>query len=86
MMFGERNVTALRGCGWSMILFSVAQVLVDPAVALALSAGNPPGERAITVGISAGMVVAAVVGGVLLVIAWVMDEARKINDEQQLTV
>ncbi|KGD88147.1 hypothetical protein JL37_26595 [Achromobacter sp. RTa] len=86
VMFGERNVAALRGFGLSLALFAVAQLLYTPIMALTISSGNPPGQRLISVGIDAGVMVAAVAGGVLMVIAWVMDEARKINEDQQLTV
>ncbi|MET4575317.1 DUF2975 domain-containing protein [Ottowia thiooxydans] len=85
-MFGELNVQALRGLGRCLILFSIVQMLFTPAMALALSAGNPPGERLLSVGVTVGMLEAALVGGLLLVIAWVMNEARKIDEEQQLTV
>lgn len=85
-MFGERNVAALRNLGLSLIFFGVAQLLLNPLLSLALTFGNAPGRRVVTVGISSGVVVAAIVGGVLLVIAWVMDEARKTHEEQSLTV
>lgn len=85
-MFGEPNVAALRGFGQSLILFAVAQALFRPVIAVALSAGNPPGARVLSIEVTTGMVVAGFVGGVLLVIAWVMDEARMIDEEQQLTV
>lgn len=85
-MFSKSNVQALRGLGWCLIFFAIVQVLFTPAMALALSAGNPPGERLLSLGVTAGMLEAAIVGGLLLVIAWVMNEARKIDEEQQLTV
>lgn len=86
VMFDESNVQALRGMGWSLILLAMGQALLTPAMALALSVGNPPGQRLLSVEVSAGMVQAVFAGGVLLVIAWVMNEARKIDEELQLTV
>lgn len=85
-MFGERNVAALRGFGLSLALFAVGQLIYTPIMALTISSGNPPGQRVISVGIDAGMALAAVAGGVLMVIAWVMDEARKIDEDQRFTV
>ena len=85
-MFSELNVKALRGLGWSLILFALIQVFFEPVMGLVLSMSNPPGERVLNVGIGAGMLIAAFIGSVLLVIARVMNEARKIDEEQQLTV
>ena len=85
-MFSRPNVQALRGFGRCLILLAIAQMLLTPVMALTLSIANPPGERVLSVGVSAGMLEAAFVGGLLLVIAWVMNEARKIDEEQQLTV
>lgn len=85
-MFSRPNVLALRGFGRCLILLAIAQMLLTPVMALTLSIANPPGERVLSMGVSAGMLEAAFVGGLLLVIAWVMNEARKIDEEQQLTV
>ena len=86
LMFGAKNVAALRGVGWSCISFGAAQVLFRPLVSVGLTAFNPAGQRVVTVGVDTGTVVALVLGGVFLVITWVMDEARKIDEEQALTV
>ena len=67
VMFGEKNVTALRGLGNALLLFSIAQVLFVPVLALVLSASNPAGERVVSVGISSGIVIAAAAVVVLVV-------------------
>lgn len=85
-MFSESNVQALSQLGSCLILFAVVQAFFEPVMGLMLSIGNPPGQRMLSVSVSAGMLVAAFIGGVLLVIAWVMNEARKIDEERQLTV
>lgn len=83
VMFGAENVAALRGVGWSCLFFGGGAMLFHPLVALALTAFNPVGQHVITVAVDSGSVVALVLGGVFLVVTWVMDEARK---ELALTV
>lgn len=85
-MFSESNVCALHGLGRCLILFAIAQVFLTPAMSIALSGSNPPGERLLSVAVTVGMLEAVLVGGLLLVIAWVMGEAGKIHEDQQLTV
>jgi len=86
IIFGEGNVAALRGLSLSCIAFAIADVAFRPLLALVLTMNNPPGERFVTVALSSGSIMALVFGGVLWVIVRVMDEARKIDEEQAWTV
>ncbi|MSP75935.1 MAG: DUF2975 domain-containing protein [Rhodospirillaceae bacterium] len=85
-MFGTSNVAAFRGLGWALILFGAAQFAFGPLSSLALSSGNPVGQRFLSVGVGSDMVLAVVAGMVLVIVAWVMDEARRIDEEQTFTV
>lgn len=85
-MFGAANVAALKGFGLSCVFFGVAETLFHPLVSLSLTAFNPAGQHVITVGVDSDTVVVLLVGCVFLVITWVMDEARKIDEELALTV
>ncbi len=86
VLFAVANVEAFRKMGWWMVLFAAAQFVTTPLASVWFSWDNPPGERALSIEISSGMVTAAVIGGVVVVIARVMDEARRLQDEQALTV
>lgn len=63
----------------------LAQAILGPvssaAVSVALTYGNPPGNRQLAVSLSLDNYVALVIGAVLLAVAWVMVEATRIADE-----
>ncbi|WP_157731147.1 hypothetical protein [Variovorax sp. HW608] len=76
----------MQALAWALISFEVASILVQPLLAMVLTASNPVGERFIAIGVSSGSVMALVTGGVLRVLAWVMDEARKLEEDLAGTV
>ena len=85
-LFVRSSVQTLRALAWALISFEVASILVQPLLAMVLTASNPVGERYIAIGVSSGSVMALVIGGVLRVLAWVMDEARKLEEDLAGTV
>ena len=87
MIFDRMNVIAIGKIGKWLAWFGVAQFLNATSIPLALTFGNPVGRRllVITTG-SAGAFEAIVLGGVMLILARVMDEARRIADEQAHTI
>jgi hypothetical protein len=64
---------------------ALAQALLGPlsatALALALSLGNPPGQRYLVITLSINDYVALIVGGILVAVATAMREAARLADE-----
>jgi len=56
-------------------------VLYRTAVVLAVTLGNPPGQRILTLGLSGGDCAALFLAGVTGVLAWVFAEAARLRDE-----
>ncbi|MDC7786752.1 DUF2975 domain-containing protein [Rhodoplanes sp. TEM] len=71
----------LRRFGLSVLLQGPLGPLTATALALALSLGNPPGQRYLVLTVSINDYVALIVGGVLVAIAAVMREATRLADE-----
>ncbi len=84
IMFGRENVAKIREFGSSLVLFGLTQLAYFPLSSL-VAAGNPSG-RSINISFSSGAAVALGAGFVVVVIAWVMEEARKLEEEQSYTV
>jgi hypothetical protein len=55
--------------------------LTATALALALSFGNPPGQRYLVLTLSINDYFAVIIGGVLVAVAAVMREAARLADE-----
>ena len=67
--------------GWCLV-----GILTDPLMSIALTLHYPAGERMLSIGLGSPDLTALLVGGILAVITWVMDEARKLKDEQDFTI
>jgi hypothetical protein len=85
-IFEEENVRCYRTIGRIFILHVIARVAAVPMLAIALSLHNPPGQKQLAFSLGSGEVFGLLAGCVILVIAAVMDEGRKLDLEQRLTV
>ena len=55
-------------------------------LSVALTLHNPPGQRIFTLDIGSPDLTALLLGNILAVIAWVMEEGRKLQEDQDFTV
>lgn len=85
-VFSGRNVACYRKLGLSLLYWSGAVFLQTPLLSLAMSAGMPPGQRSLTVALGSVELASLFAGLVALLVSWVMDEGRRIEEEQSLTI
>jgi hypothetical protein len=62
---------------------AVAGVVARTVVGLALTSGNPPGQRQLVISVSSGDITSVITGLLLLVFAHVMQEALRIDEENR---
>ena len=86
LIFTEQNVDCFRSLGKALILWVIANVVRNTLLSVVLTIHNPPGQRVITFGLYSTDFTGIFVGIIILVISWVMDEGRKIQEEQALIV
>lgn len=86
IIFGARNVQCYRGLGWAAIYWVIAEFLSRPLHGIVLTWNNPPGQGLLVLSLDSNMIVGLFAGLAALTIAWVMDEGRKIDEEQALIV
>lgn len=86
IIFSAANVRCFRRLGYAFIAWVLANVIYTPVLSIIITAINPPGEKALVVQFGSPQLSALVIGGIILLIAWVMDEGRKLKDEQAHTV
>jgi hypothetical protein len=67
--------------GVSVLLQGPLGPLIATALGIALSLGNPPGQRLLVLTLSSNDYFAVIVGGVLVAVAAVMREAARLADE-----
>ena len=82
LIFTSDNILRLRRFALAVLALTFASPLSNTLVILALTLGNPPGQRFLSIGISSSQLVTLFIGAVFLVIAWVMDEGRELAEDQ----
>lgn len=86
IIFAGENVRCFRRLGYAFIAWVFATILHTPLLSIVLTATNPPGEKALVLQVGSPHLTTLITGGIVLLIAWVMDEGRKLEDEQAHTV
>jgi hypothetical protein len=78
-VFSSEAVRRLAGFGWALVLLVPVQLLTEPLESVAVTLFNPPGQREVMIGFELYDTVALLIGGAVIVIAWVMGEARRLE-------
>ena len=86
LIFTDKNVACFRSLGRALIAWVICDLVKNSLLSVVLTLPNPPGHRIITLGLYSADFAAIFVGIVILIIAWVMDEARKIQEDQALII
>ena len=86
IIFAAENVKYFRRLGYALMAWVMANALFTPLISLVITFGNPPGERVVVAefGVLDASILA--IGSVVLLVSWVMNEGRKLEDEQAHTV
>jgi hypothetical protein len=82
-IFSERAARHLQTFAATVLAQAPLGPLTAAGFSAALSLGNPPGQRAITIAFSVNDYFALIVGGVLFAAATVMREAARLADENK---
>jgi hypothetical protein len=85
-VFARENVACFRKIGWSIIACEIADFLASIALGPILTYHLGEGKRLLVIGLEDQDLYTLLAGFTVLTISWVMDEARKIKEEQELFV
>lgn len=86
VIFASENVSAIRSLGKAIITWEIANFLTSIALGIVLTLHRGTGNRLLVIGMDNADLYALVAGFSVLTIAWVMDEARKLKEDQELFV
>lgn len=86
IIFSYEQVECFRKSGMALILWMAAGIVYDSVAGVLFTWGNPPGQRILRVGFGSVDITALMVGLIVLVISWVMEEGRKLDEERSLTI
>ena len=85
-IFKLSNVRCYKKLSRVLIWWFAAGVLCRSLLSVVLTLHHPPGHRMITFGLSSADLTILLLGMILAVIAWVMEEGRRLQEDQDLTV
>ena len=80
------NVRCFKKLSWVLIWSFAVDIVSRSLLSVVLSLPNPSGQRIVTVELSSSDLTVLLIGGILAVISWVMEEGRNLQEEQDLTV
>jgi Protein of unknown function (DUF2975) len=80
-IFTIENTRALRVFAWSAMAVVVVQFFTDALLALVLTLNNPPDQRVLALSLSTDQIIAVFITFVFVVIARVLEEGRKLADD-----
>lgn len=72
----------MRHFAAAVFAFAIAKPITGALLSAVLTMNNPPGHRQIAITAGSSELTTLFIGGVFLIIAWIMDEARAIAEEQ----
>lgn len=73
----------LQRMGVALAAFGLLAPIARAALTVILTMHNPPGQRMLTIGVSANDVVIVIFGALIIMIGWVMAEAARLADENR---
>lgn len=85
-IFQSANVRCFRSLSRTLIVWFIAQIISKPMMSVALTLHYPPGKRLIYLGFGSPDLAILLVGCILAVITWVMEEGHQMQKEQDFTV
>ena len=85
-IFSERTVLCFQRLGRTLITYVICNMVQTTLLSIILSLPNPPGKRMLTIAIGSPEFTSLFIGGVILVITSVMEEARLIQEDQALII
>lgn len=85
-IFSLNTIHCYRRLGWLFILAAPVRVFTQAALSVVMTWNNPVGQKSLMVSIGSGEIFSILTGGVILVITYVMREARRLEEEQSLTI
>jgi len=84
--FSEASVGSIRKIGWTLLIGQMIHPFYVALMTLVLSISNPAGERFIAVELGAAELKMIAIAAGIILISWIMDEGRKLQEENAATI
>jgi hypothetical protein len=85
-IFTPEHVTYFRRLGYVLLVWTFSGILNHSFLTMIFSLATSPHSLTVSLGLSSTDLTALVVGGIVVMISWIMEEGRKLQDEQTLFI
>lgn len=85
-IFSPSNVRCFKNLSRVLIWWFAAGIVQRTLLGIALTLHYPPGHRILTISLGSPDLTALLLGIILAIIAWVMEEGRKLQADQDFTI
>ena len=86
IIFSFEHVGIFKSTSKALLLWVLFSMVYQSAKSVLFSIDAPPGSRVLTVTFTSAEMTTLMVGGILFIIAWVMDEGRMLREEKEFTI
>ncbi len=86
IIFSKENTVYILRFGYSLIAWVAAKVVFIALISIVLTLQNQFGEQMMIFQVDISDIVLLIVGAVVILISWVMNEATIINEQQKYTI
>ena len=84
--FSQESVLCIRKIGFCLLIGQLVFPFYIGLLSLALSFGNTPGSRFISLGFGTEQMTLTIVALIIILVSWIMNEGRKLQEEHAATV
>lgn len=85
-IFTLNNVKYIRNIGWMLLISQLVKPIYEGLITAALTFHNPHGHRYATISFGSTDIMPIVTALIIILVSWIMVEAHKLHDDQQLTI
>ena len=86
VFFSSDNVSCFKKISTALIWWVIAGIVATPLISVILTMNNPPGQHVLALSFQSADFTALIVGGMLRVVAGVMENAHGLQEEAKLTI
>jgi len=86
IVFAAENVKYVRRLGYILIYWVIASAIFTTLISIVISFANPPGQRMMVAEFQISDLSTLLIGAIVILISWIMEEGRKLEDETAHTI
>lgn len=86
MVFSYDQVRLFKNISKALIFWVVSSVIYQSAKSVLFTLHNPPGQRMLNVEFGSAEIMIIIVAVLAIFVAWVVEEGRRLSEEQKYTV